>query len=76
LGFSAAAYPSGWGGVEVRQACGPDADSFNLGQCSLGWAFYIYILGTAMAFVCVGMSIKAGKARPSSPTDHLNNFIV
>jgi len=64
LSISLAAYPSGWGHVEVKQVCGPSADSYQLGDCTFGWTFYGMVIGTGLVFVCVGLSFRGvGKER-------------
>ena len=61
LAISCGIYPSGWGSVEFKQACGNDANFYKLGHCNLGWAFFVFVSGTGSAFICAVLSTRAGK---------------
>lgn len=54
-------YPSGWGSVEFKQACGKEANFYRLGHCKLSWAFFLFVVGTGSAFICAVLSTRAGK---------------
>ncbi|TRY84231.1 hypothetical protein DNTS_026647 [Danionella cerebrum] len=58
-------YPFGWGSDRVCMYCGPDAASYRLSQCSLGWAFYSALGGTALTFLCAVFSAQAEIATSS-----------
>ena len=51
LAISCGIYPSGWGSVEFKQACGNNANFYKLGHCELGWAFFVFVAGTGSAFI-------------------------
>lgn len=55
-------FPFGWDNVEVRQACGANANNYRLGNCTLGWAAFLTAVGTFGTLVCACLSIKAGKS--------------
>ena len=63
LAISCGIYPSGWGSVEFKQACGNDANFYKLGHCELGWAFFVFVAGTGSAFICAALSTRAGKQK-------------
>lgn len=56
-------YPSGWGSVEFKQACGKEANFYRLGHCKLSWAFFLFVVGTGSAFICAVLSTRAGKQK-------------
>lgn len=58
-------YPAGWGAPRVRRICGPDADAFYLGDCTLGWAFYSAVIGIALTFAAAMFSGQAEKSTAS-----------
>ena len=57
-----AIFPFGWDCDEVRQACGNNAKNYELGNCTIGWAAFLVVVGTVATFVCSCMSVKAGKS--------------
>lgn len=52
-------YPAGWGTARVKRNCGEYADPYIIDRCSLGWSFYLCIVGTVLTFVCSVLSIQA-----------------
>ncbi|XP_066510650.1 LHFPL tetraspan subfamily member 2 protein-like [Hoplias malabaricus] len=58
-------YPTGFGCEKVVSYCGPEASAYKLGQCSLGWALYTAIGGTALTFICAMFSAQAEIATSS-----------
>lgn len=49
-------FPAGMNQGEVKVFCGARAGRFKLGDCQLGWAFIIIIMGTGVALVATCMS--------------------
>ncbi|XP_052782679.1 LHFPL tetraspan subfamily member 6 protein-like [Mya arenaria] len=56
-------YPNGWDSPEVKQACGHTSKSYNLGDCSLSWCFYVTSAGIVMTFMCAALSFHAPKRK-------------
>ncbi|XP_076339689.1 LHFPL tetraspan subfamily member 2a protein-like [Tachypleus tridentatus] len=52
-------YPAGWGSTRVQLVCGENAQPFLLGDCMLGWAFYLAIGSTIITFICSVLSVQA-----------------
>jgi len=52
-------YPAGWSSRRVHMVCGDQSDLYTIGECTLGWAFYVAIGGTLATFVCSMLSIQA-----------------
>ena len=63
LVISCGIYPSGWGSVEFKQVCGDEANFYKLGHCKLSWAFFVYVSGTGIAFMCAALSARVAKQR-------------
>jgi len=61
-----AAYPVGWYTPEIRDACGDEANIFNLGDCQLSWSCYLMSASVGVLLLCVGLSVKASKVKPGS----------
>ncbi|XP_078380272.1 LHFPL tetraspan subfamily member 6 protein-like [Oculina patagonica] len=80
LAISCGIYPSGWGSVEFKQACGNDANFYKLGHCKLSWAFFVFVAGTGSAFICAILSTRAGKQKKRSYSrtniERSNSFLV
>ena len=64
-------YPSGWGSETVQQACGKKADFYEIGHCRLGWAFFIFVIAISLAFICAGLSLRAGKKSANRDYDQV-----
>ena len=56
-------FPVGWSAEQVKALCGSSSDLYNPGMCSIGWAFYVIIGGTAVALLAASMSWTAGRKR-------------
>ncbi|XP_076324418.1 LHFPL tetraspan subfamily member 2 protein-like isoform X1 [Tachypleus tridentatus] len=52
-------YPAGWGSTRVQLVCGESAQPFLLGDCRLGWTFYLAIGSTVVTFICSVLSVQA-----------------
>lgn len=63
IGGGCVLYPNGWDSSEVQQACGPAADAYNLGRCSLSWAYYLTIGGAASTILCACLSCHAAREK-------------
>lgn len=55
-------FPAGIDNDIVRhpQLCGQSAGSFKLGDCSIGWAYILVMVGTGVGVVAVGLSWTPG----------------
>jgi len=62
----AAFYPVGWYAEEVRDACGPQADVYRIGDCQVSWSAYLMAAGVGTQLVCVALSGCASKVKPGS----------
>lgn len=49
-------FPAGWDSPTVKEVCGPEAGSYNVGQCSIRWAYILAIIGVVD---CLVLSILA-----------------
>ena len=49
-------FPVGWDVEAVKSVCGPEAGVYSLGDCEIGWAFIIILVGTAVAIAAAIMS--------------------
>lgn len=63
--ISIVVFPAGIDDDNVRhpQLCGPSAGSFTLGDCSVGWAYILVMVGTGVGAVAVGLSWTPGRWR-------------
>lgn len=52
-------YPAGWGSKRVQVVCGDKSSPYMLGDCALGWTFYLAIASTVVTFICSVLSIQA-----------------
>lgn len=52
-------HPLAWGHPRVKRLCGPDADSFYVGECSIGSAMISAIAVVLLSFSCGFFSLKA-----------------
>ena len=72
----------GWDAPEVRETCGASADRFNLGMCSIRWAFVLAIIAlldglvlAILAFVLGSRHIKlSGKLSYLNSLTLLHNY--
>lgn len=44
-------FPAGWDSPAVKEVCGPEAGSYNVGQCSIRWAYVLAMIGVLDCFV-------------------------
>ncbi|GMT31804.1 hypothetical protein PFISCL1PPCAC_23101, partial [Pristionchus fissidentatus] len=56
-----AVYPLGWDNPEVRDACGREADRYDLGSCRIGRAFLAMVAGVGLLVFSALLSICGGK---------------
>ncbi|XP_055868113.1 LHFPL tetraspan subfamily member 6 protein-like [Biomphalaria glabrata] len=61
LGGGLAVYPNGWDTIQVRQACGGTSGVYQLGGCSLCWAFYLTAAGAGVTMFCSSLVCHAYK---------------
>lgn len=52
-------YPAGWGAERVKLVCGELAGPYSIGDCSLGWAFFLSLGATLVTFICSVLSVQA-----------------
>ncbi|XP_054721846.1 LHFPL tetraspan subfamily member 2 protein-like [Uloborus diversus] len=52
-------YPAGWGSRRIQMVCGNRVGPYILGDCFIGWTYYLAMTGTAVTFVCSLLSIQA-----------------
>ncbi|XP_033748026.1 transmembrane protein 211-like [Pecten maximus] len=45
-------YPLGMTSPFFRYYCGPTAEVYNAGQCSMGWSYMLAVMGTALSIFC------------------------
>ncbi|XP_075233831.1 LHFPL tetraspan subfamily member 2 protein [Lycorma delicatula] len=65
-------YAAGWGSGRVQRLCGKEAAPFSIGDCSIGWALYITVIGIVLTFVTSWLSVKAEKTTSSDEvSDHV-----
>ncbi|CAD5228905.1 unnamed protein product [Bursaphelenchus okinawaensis] len=55
-------FPMGWDTQEVRDSCGTNADKFLLGDCELGWAYIILLVGAGLMLVCGALSVCGARS--------------
>ena len=48
---SLAIFPVGFGEAGVRDVCGLSSDVYAMGNCVLGWSYYLSILGTILCSI-------------------------
>ncbi|KAI1296572.1 LHFPL tetraspan subfamily member 4 protein [Halotydeus destructor] len=49
-------FPAGWDAPAIKEVCGPDADNYGPGECSIRWAYMLAIIGV---IDCTVLSILA-----------------
>lgn len=49
-------FPSGMDEKNINTICGPSSGAFKLGKCTIGWAYILIIIGTAIGAVAAAMS--------------------
>lgn len=60
VGGGCGLYPNGWSHPQVKIACGGSSDAFQLGECSLAWAYLVTVGGCGLLLVASVLSCKAG----------------
>ncbi|XP_046741258.1 LHFPL tetraspan subfamily member 2a protein [Diprion similis] len=71
--FGMILYVAGWGSSRVQRLCGDEAVAFYLGNCSLGWASYLAVLGVLLTFASAVFSSQAEKSTASDKVqDQIN----
>ena len=65
-------FPAGMGAEEIKleSFCGRNADKFKLGECSLGWAYYVIIVGTFLGLIATVMSWTTLRWREKNREDY------
>ncbi|XP_059480301.1 LHFPL tetraspan subfamily member 2a protein-like [Neocloeon triangulifer] len=58
-------FPFGFGSERVQRLCGHGSAVFYLEDCTLGWSFYVALLGIIGTFICAVLSSLADKAMSS-----------
>lgn len=61
------AYPAGWSAPEVQRMC-HDSNSFVLGHCKLGGAYWMAVAGTVCTFLASSLTVFAYKSTKSHKT--------
>jgi len=51
-----ALYPYGWSQEQVQKVCGPLADKYNFGDCSIRWAYILAAIGCLDAIVLASLA--------------------
>ncbi|GFU49753.1 LHFPL tetraspan subfamily member 2a protein [Nephila pilipes] len=52
-------YPAGWGSRRIQMVCSNRVGPYYIGDCSIGWTYYLAIVGTIVTFICSLLSIQA-----------------
>lgn len=47
--------------VKHPELCGPSASSYEVGECSIGWAYILTMVGTGTGAVATGLSWTPGR---------------
>lgn len=53
-------FPAGWDSPAVKEVCGPEASSYNVGQCSIRWTYILAIVGVGDGFVLSMLAFMLG----------------
>ena len=61
------AYPAGWSAPEVQRMC-HNSNSFVLGNCKLGGAYWMAVAGTVCTFLASSLTVFAYKSTKSHKT--------
>lgn len=69
-------FPAGMSAPEVRNPalCGMSADRFSIGDCSVGWAYIVTIVGTFFALVATSMSWTTYRWRDRDDDDDRDSY--
>jgi len=44
-------FPMGWDSPHIQKTCGPDAQSYRLGDCSFRWAYLLAVIAALDAII-------------------------
>lgn len=62
---SVTVYPLGWNSEMIRKTCGTIADRYHAGDCRIGWAYYLAVIGcldavvlATLAFILAARHVK------------------
>ncbi|CAD5235057.1 unnamed protein product [Bursaphelenchus xylophilus] len=55
-------FPMGWDNQEIKDSCGAHASKFLLGDCELGWAYIILLVGAGLMLICGTLSVCGAKS--------------
>ena len=66
-------FPAGFGAMKVKVHCGNASEAYSMGQkCMIGWAYIVFIVGTAISIVAVLLSWTPLRRRKKrEETDHI-----
>ncbi|XP_071798518.1 LHFPL tetraspan subfamily member 6 protein-like isoform X1 [Asterias amurensis] len=60
VGSGCVLYPNGWSHVQVKAACGETSGSYQIGDCSISWAYLVTAGGCGLLLLASILSCKAG----------------
>ncbi|XP_038051073.1 LHFPL tetraspan subfamily member 6 protein-like isoform X2 [Patiria miniata] len=63
VGAGCALYPNGWDHPQVKMACGERSGSYQLGECSISWAYLVTIGGCGLLILSALLSCRAGRRK-------------
>lgn len=49
-------FPVGWDRPQVKEVCGTSSSVYNIGNCTVGWAFILIIIGTVIGIIATCIS--------------------
>ncbi|KAG8198916.1 hypothetical protein JTE90_015126 [Oedothorax gibbosus] len=59
-------YPAGWGSKRIQMVCSSKVAPYYIGDCNLGWTYFLAIIGTVVTFICSALSIQAESSTSST----------
>ena len=62
-------FPVGWNAEGVESVCGRNVGVYSLGNCSVGWAYILIIVGTGVGLAAACMSWTALFKRKTDDDD-------
>lgn len=54
-------FPFGWNSDEFRKICSPEANRFEVGLCSIRWAYILAIIGKEIFLLSISRAVKVIK---------------
>lgn len=68
LGAAVCVYPLGFSSSEVLRMCGPTARQYNVGECSIRWAYVLAIIGVfdAIVLAALALVLATRRVKPAS----------